>query len=172
MINNVLKYGVGFVLLVFFQGLILNNIELGGYINPYLYVLFIIFLPFETPKWLVLILGFVLGITIDSFTSTLGMHTSATVFLAFSRAYLLKLIEPRDGYGFNASPNLQVMDLTWYLLYVSVLVLMHHTFLFYVESFKLSQFFATMGRVIASSIFTIVLILIVQLFNYKPDNRL
>lgn len=172
MINNVIKYGSNFILLVLLQVLILNNIGLGGYINPYLYVLFIIFLPFETPKWLVLILGFVLGLTVDSFTSTLGMHTSATVFLAFCRAYLLKLIEPRDGYTFNSRPGLQVMGLTWYLTYVVVLVLLHHTFLFYTEAFKFTHFFTTFGRVLASSFFTVLLIFVVQLFNYKPDNRI
>jgi rod shape-determining protein MreD len=171
MINSILKYGVNFILLVLFQGLILNNIDLGGYINPYLYVLFIIFLPFETPKWLVLVLGFVMGITIDSFTSTLGMHTSATVFVAFCRGYLLKIIEPRDGYVFNSKPNVQFMGLTWFIIYASVMVMLHHLFLFYIEAFKFTQFFSTLGRVLLSYFFTMILILIVQLFNFKPENR-
>jgi rod shape-determining protein MreD len=172
MINTIIKYSVLFILLVLFQGLILNNIEMGGYINPFLYVLFILVLPFETPNWLVLILGFALGICIDSFTSTLGMHTSATVFMAFARIYTLKLIRPRDGYDFNTTPSLQHMGLIWFLIYTSVLVLLHHFFLFYIESFKFSQFFATLGRVILSTIFSIVLVFIVQLFNYKPPNRI
>ena len=169
--NNVLHYFRNFILLVLFQGLILNNIELGGFINPYLYILFIISLPFETPRWLVLIFGFILGISIDSFASTLGMHTAATVFLAFCRAYLLKLIEPRDGYGFNGKPTIQLMGLTWYLVYVSALVFLHHIFLFYVESFKIASFFLVLGRVFMSSLFTIILVLIVQLFNYKTSNK-
>ncbi|MBL4668206.1 MAG: rod shape-determining protein MreD [Flavobacteriales bacterium] len=90
MIGNVIKYGASFILLVLFQGLILNNVEFGGYVVPFLYVFFILSLPFETPNWIVLLLGFALGVAIDSFTSTLGMHTSATVFMAFCRAYLLK----------------------------------------------------------------------------------
>jgi len=64
------------------------------------------------------------------------------------------------------------MGLTWYLMYVVVLVLLHHTFLFYIESFKLTHFFTTLGRVLASSFFTILLVFVVQLFNYKPDNRI
>ena len=166
MIINVLKYGAAFILLILFQGLILNNIELGGYINPFLYIVFILALPFETPNWLVLILGFVLGIFIDSFTSTMGMHTSATVFMAFCRAYLLKLIAPRGGYEFNSKPTIQMMGLTWYLLYASILIFLHHIFLFYVESFKFTQFFYTMGRAIASTFFTLILVLIIQLFNF------
>ena len=172
MIRDIIKYGVSFILLVLFQGLILNKIEFGGYVNPYLYVLFILALPFETPEWLVLSLGFVLGICIDSFTSTLGMHTSATVFMAFIRVFILKIFRPRDGYEFNTTPNLQHMGLIWYLNYAAILIVAHHLFLFFVESFKFSQFFATFGRSILSSFFTLVLVFIVQLFNYKPSNRL
>jgi rod shape-determining protein MreD len=171
MIVTVLKYSALFILLVLLQGLILNNIEFGGYVIPFLYVIFILALPFETPNWLILILGFILGISIDSFTSTLGMHTSATVFMAFCRVYVLKLIEPRGGYEFNLEPNVPAMGLTWYLLYASTLVFLHHLFLFYIESFKISQFFYTFGRALASFFFTMVLILIVQLFNYKPSSK-
>lgn len=171
MLINGFKYGVIFILLILFQGLILNNIGFGGYINPFLYVIFILMLPFETPKWLVLVSGFVIGIAIDSFLNTLGMHTSATVFMAFARGYLLKLIEPRGGYEFNTKPNIQHMGLTWYLLYACILVLLHHLFLFYIESFKLSQFFSTFGRAIASTFFTMILVLIVQLFNFKSTTR-
>jgi len=171
MIGNVIKYGVSFILLILFQGLILNNIEFGGYVVPFLYVVFILSLPFETPNWIVLLLGFVIGIAVDSFSSTLGMHTSATLFMAFSRNYLLKLLEPRGGYEFNSKPNVQFMGLTWYLLYAVILVLLHHLFLFYIESFKLSQFFFTLGRTIASTIFTLVLVMIFQLFNYKSKTQ-
>lgn len=159
------------MLLILFQGLILNNIELGGYINPYLYVVFILMLPFETPNWLVLVLGFVLGFCVDMFTSTIGMHISATVFMAFARTYLLKLIQPRGGYDFGLKPNVQMMGLLWYLLFVGILVVLHHLFLFYIESFKLSQFFPTMGRALLSSFFTLVLIFIIQLFNYKSTTK-
>mgnify|MGYP001204537858 FL=1 len=171
MVFSVLKYTSLFISLVLLQGLILNNVEFGGYVVPFLYVVFILALPFETPSWLVLVLGFVLGIAIDCFVSTHGMHASATVVMAFCRNYLLKLIAPRGGYDFNSKPNIQFMGLTWYLLYAFILVLFHHLFLFYVESFKITQFFYTFGRAIASTIFTMVLILVVQLFNYKSTTK-
>ncbi|MGB0882326.1 MAG: hypothetical protein ACPGSO_05195 [Vicingaceae bacterium] len=147
----------------------MNNIEFGGYVVPFLYVAFILALPFETPSWLVLILGFVLGVAVDSFGSTLGMHASATVFLAFCRHYVLKLTAPRGGYDFGAKPTVQDLGVTWYLFYAGVLILLHHLFLFYIESFKISQFFFTFGRAIASTIFTLVLVMIVQLFTYKSS---
>jgi len=171
MIYDILKYCGLFILLVLIQGLMLNNVEIGGYVVPFLYVVFILALPFDTPNWLVLILGFILGVFIDCFVSTLGMHTSATLVMAFCRAYLLKLITPRGGYEFNSKPNIQHMGLTWYLLYAVVLVFIHHMFLFYIESFKLTQFFYTFGRAISSTFFTVVLILIVQLFNYTSTTK-
>ena len=171
MILDVIKYVISFILLVLFQGLILNNIELGGYVNPYLYVLFILMLPFETPSWLVLLLGFVLGLSVDVFTSTLGMHISATVFMAFARAYLLKMIQPRGGYDFGLKPNVQMMGVLWYLMYAGILVALHHLFLFYIESFKITQFFSTMGRALLSIFFTLVLVFIFQLFSYKSTTK-
>jgi len=160
-----------FILLILFQGLILNNIEFGGYVVPFLYVFFILALPFETPNWIVLIIAFVLGICVDSFTSTLGMHTSASLVMAFSRSYLLKLIEPRGGYEFNSKPSVQIMGLPWYLMYAFILVFIHHLFLFYVESFKFTQFFYTFGRAAFSTFFTMILVLTVQLFNYKSTTK-
>lgn len=171
MITDIIKYLFIFILLVLAQILILNNIELGGYINPYLYVFFILFLPFETNENLVLGLAFALGLTIDVFTSTLGIHTSASVFMAFGRKYILKLIQPRGGYEFGTTPSLQHMGMSWYMTYAVILVVLHHLFLFYVESFKFSQFFPTFARVILSSLFTLILIFIVQLFNYNPNDR-
>lgn len=171
MIRDVIKFTLIFIVLVLTQGLILNNIELGGYINPYLYVLFILLLPFETPPWITLLVAFILGLSVDTFTSTLGIHTSATVFLAFARKYVLKLIEPRGGYEFGTEPQLQYMGLNWFLIYSVFLVFLHHLFLFFVESFKFSQFFSTIGRVLVSSFFTLILVFIVQLFNYKPGVR-
>lgn len=157
--------------MVLFQGLILNNIELGGYVNPYLYVLLILLLPFEMPAWVGLLVAFVVGISIDIFTSTLGIHTSAALFMGFARKYVLKLIEPRGGYEFGTEPQIQYMGLSWFLIYSGILVLAHHLFLFFIESFTFSHFFSTLGRTLLSSIFTIVLILITQLFSYKPGKR-
>lgn len=160
-----------FIVLILVQVLVLNNIELGGYINPFLYVFFILALPFETNENLVLILAFLLGLTLDIFTSTLGIHTSASIFMAFARKYVLKIIQPRGGYEYGTTPSLQHMGLSWYMTYAVTLVVFHHLFLFYVESFKFSQFFTTFARVILSSIFTLILIFIVQLFNYNPNAR-
>lgn len=164
------RYLVSFILLVFLQVFILNNIQFSGYINPYIYVLLILALPFETPKWLLLIIAFTLGLTIDLFSGTVGMHSSATVFMAFIRPYILKVISPRDGYESETLPQLRYYGANWFIRYAVILILAHHFFLFFIEVLRFSDFFATFARVVLSSIFTIILVLISQYF-YRKDTR-
>ncbi|MFZ4059415.1 MAG: rod shape-determining protein MreD, partial [Ferruginibacter sp.] len=76
--NNVYFRNISrFFLLILLQVLVFNNMHLNGYINPYVYVLFILLLPFETPQWLLLISAFLLGFGVDLFSDTMGMHTAA-----------------------------------------------------------------------------------------------
>jgi rod shape-determining protein MreD len=157
--------------LVLFQVLILNHVELGGYLNPFLYILFILMLPFETPEWAVLLLGFFIGLTVDMFTDTLGMHTCATVFMAFMRKYVLRLIAPRDGYESAFKPTFRQMGFSWFLAYTVILVFIHHLLLFYIEVFRLSDFFYTFVKVIASAVFTLLLVFITQFLFHTPRER-
>ncbi|HAF30157.1 MAG TPA: rod shape-determining protein MreD [Bacteroidales bacterium] len=165
------RYLGSFILLVFVQVFILNNIQFSGYINPYIYVMFILVLPFETPNWLLLIFAFILGLTVDLFSSTVGMHSSATVFMAFLRPYVLKVISPRDGYESETLPQLRYYGISWFIRYSTILIVAHHLILFYIEVFRFSDFFATFVRVILSSIFTIILVLISQYFYRKDTKR-
>lgn len=171
MISKAFLYPIQFILLVLFQALILNNIQFSGFINPYLYILFILWLPIETPKFLLLALSFLMGLSIDTFSDTLGMHTSASLFLAFCRPYILQFISPREGYEPNQNPTIKELGRSWFLLYAILMTIPHHLFLFFVEVFRFSEFWSTIGRSLASSVFTILLILIVQLFNYNVGAR-
>jgi len=156
-----------FIILVLLQVFIFNNIQFSGYINPYFYILFILLLPFETPPWLLLILGFLLGFSIDIFVQFLGIHAAATVFLAFARPYVLSAISPRDGYEASTYPRVYYYGISWFFKYTIIMVLIHHLFLFYVEVFTFADFFITLFRVIMSSIFSIALIILSQYFIYK-----
>lgn len=168
MLNNILLHSFRFLVLVALQVIVLNNIQFSGFINPYLYVLFILLLPFEIPGWLLLVLSFVMGITIDMFGNTQGLHASATVFLGFLRPYMLNLIAPRDGYEFGTKPSISQMGFNWFITYASILVFIHHFTFFFLEAFKFSEFFRTLFKVIASSAFTLMLIILTQyLFSVK-----
>ncbi len=172
MINEIIRNIIRFILLVLVQVLIIKNIELGRFINPFIYVLFIIVLPFETPKWLLLLSAFILGISIDMFYDTAGMHAAATVFMAYIRPGVLKLFSPRDGYEFGTQPTVQYLGIPWFLSYSAILISLHHLVLFYIEIFRFSEFFSTFFRVILSSITTIIIVMVIQyLFNKKSEQQ-
>lgn len=172
MTNTILRNIVRFFVLVLVQVLIIKNIELGRFINPFLYVLFIIIMPFETPKWLLLVVAFVLGITIDMFYDTPGMHSAACVLMAYIRPGVLKLFSPRDGYEFGTQPTIQYLGIPWFLSYAGILIVAHHLILFYIEIFRMHEFFSTFFRVIVSSIFTLLLVVITQyLFHRKKEQE-
>lgn len=164
-------YVFQFVFLILFQGLILNNIEINGYINPYIYILLIIGLPYNLPKHIVLTIAFFTGLLVDLFTNTIGVHASASVFIGFLRPYIFKLIEPREGYEDNKRPSVINMGWKWFLSYCAIAVLIHHLFLFYVEAFSFKNFFLTFSRVILSAFFSIICIIIAQLFTVPPNSK-
>ncbi|HLC83855.1 MAG TPA: rod shape-determining protein MreD [Bacteroidia bacterium] len=172
MTNTIIRNIIRFFVLVLVQVLVVKNIELGRFINPFLYVLFILVLPFETPKWLLLVASFFLGITIDMFYDTSGMHAAACVLMAYVRPGILKLFSPRDCYEFGTQPSIQYLGTPWFLSYAGILVLIHHLVLFYIEIFRFSEFFSTFFRVIVSSIFTLLLVVISQyLFQRKKEQE-
>ena len=158
---------IRFAILIMLQILVLNNIQISGYIIPYIYILFILLLPFETPGWLLLFSGFALGLSVDMFTNTMGMHTAATVFMAFLRPYVLQVIAPRDGYETGTFPRIYYFGFEWFLKYTLILVFSHHFILFYTEVFRFSEFFSTLLRVLASSLLSVVLIILSQYFIYR-----
>jgi rod shape-determining protein MreD len=129
-----------------------------------MYIVFLLLLPFETPKWLLLLLSFAMGITIDIFSDTPGMHTSATVFLGFLRPYILKSISPREGYESATEPRIKNYGVNWFVKYTLILTFLHHSFLFGVEIFRFSGIFFIIARTLLSTIFTTFLIVISQYF--------
>jgi rod shape-determining protein MreD len=164
---KILTHVGNFIFLLLLQVLILNHIDFSGYINGYLYVLFILLLPFETPKWLLLVSAFLMGLSVDIFCQTLGVHAFASVTIAYIRPYLLGIIAPREGYEVGSQPNVNSFGLEWFIRYAVILVLIHHFVLFYTETFKFHQFFITFLRVILSSLFTLILIVLSQLLILK-----
>ena len=167
MAKEISKYFFMWVILVLLQVLLLNHIQLWGFVNPYLYVLFLLLLPFEIPGYLLLVLGFLLGLSIDIFTNTPGLHTSATTFMAFLRPSVIRLISSRDIQDIKSKPRIKSAGFGWFFRYTVILVLAHHLFLFVVESFSLNGFIFTIFRSLASAVFTIVLIIISQYLFYK-----
>lgn len=162
MINSVARYSLMFIVLILLQILLFNNIQFSGYVNPYVYIMFILLLPVEIPAWLLLLISFVTGIIIDIFSGTQGMHSSATLLAGLVRPYILRLISPRDGYEPGTNPSMLIYGFRWFLIYAGLIVLIHHTMLFYLEVFRFTDFFRTLLRVLLSSVFTTTFILLLE----------
>lgn len=159
------------MLLVLLQVLIVKNINLGTFVIMLPYVMFVLTLPFETPRLLVLLLSFLLGLTIDVFYSTPGLHASASLSMGFARYYVLKFVSPREGYDNVVQPVISDMGTEWFIRYSVVLILIHHLLFFYLEIFRFDEFFRTFLRFILSSLGTFVFIYLIQFIFYSKKGK-
>ncbi len=167
-INIFIRYIGKFVFFVLLQVILLNKIQISSLgITPYVYVLFILLLPFETPGWLILIFGFVTGLSVDAFDDTGGAHAAATVFIAFIRPTLLNAFSPREGYEYGKSPRIFHYGFNWFLKYLLTLLFIHHLVFFFIEVFSFSNFFMTIFRVILTLVFSSALIILSQFLIFR-----
>ncbi len=152
-----------FITLVLIQVLVMNKINFYGFLNPYIYILFILLLPFETPGWLLLLLSFFTGLTVDLFSGTLGLHAASSVFAGFMRPLIIKFVGEKPDYDITTQPKLQQMGLKWFIAYALQMIFAHQLFLNLLDVFSFDEFWQTLLRVIVSAFFTFLFIL---LFEY------
>lgn len=171
MSRKVLANILRFILLVFVQVFLLKNIVLYNFATPYLYIMFILVLPFGIPNTLLFLLSFLLGLSIDAFYDTPVLHASACVFLALVRILFISITVQKDGFDNDPEPTLRVMGFRWFFVYALVLTFAHHFFLFNLEVFRLSEMQYTLSRVILSSLFTVFLLLISGFIFFRKKER-
>jgi hypothetical protein len=166
----VLQNIIRFIVLVVVQVLILNNIQFLGYINPSLYIYFILTLPVRVPRWAVLILAFILGLIIDIFSNTAGLHAFATVFVAFVRMPAINILTSIDE---SADPEPSARTFGWmtYLRYAGILVLIFNVLVFIIEAFSFVDIGIISLKILLSSVVTLLLILIIQMFKKGKFSR-
>lgn len=146
---------IRFIVLVFFQVLILNHINFLGYINPYIYILFIALYPVNNNRSLLIVLSFLLGITIDMFLDTGGVHAGACVFIAYARPIILK-----SSFGMiyeHQAIKFDTVEFGSKLTYFTLITVLHHIVLFSLEIFSISKTLLILQKTLLSSIFTILL---------------
>ena len=162
-----------FLGLVVIQGLVFKNIGVGWESFPYLHIIvfpiFIILLPLRTPRTLMILLGFAIGITVDFFYNSLGVHASAAVFTAFIRPLILRINEPRSGYNVNYSPTVARMGLGWFLRYAAILLFLHIFFYFSVEAFTFVYIVDILLKTIVSFVVSMTFLTIYQLLFNPVD---
>lgn len=147
-----------FILLVLVQALILNNVNFLGYINPYVYILFILLYPVKNNRMLFIFLGFLLGLFVDLFLDSGGVHAASCVLIAYARPLFLKF-----AFGTSYEHQSLKFGLTEFgqrLTYFLVIIVIHHLVLFSLEVFNTSKIILILKKTLFSSIFTLILSLI------------
>ena len=156
--NEILKNSLLFIGLILAQVIVLNNINFLGYINPFLYILFVIVFPLRRDRGLILILSFLLGLSIDFFSDSGGVNAAATVFIAYLRLPLIKGLTRKTEIDF---PLFKIIKLPFLKLlsFIAIITLTHHLLLFSLEYFKFTEILTILSRTIITSIFTIILLI-------------
>ncbi len=171
MSRTILINSLRLIVLVLIQVFLLKNVVFYNLNVPYLYILFILLLPFKTPNGLLFFLAFVTGLLVDLFNDTLGLHASACTILALLRVFFVSVTVQKENYDSDPDPNLSTMGFRWFFFYSLLLTLFHHFFLFNLEVFKFSEIPTTLSRVLLSSLFTLILIFISELLFLRKKER-
>ncbi len=166
--SNTIKHSIYFLLIMALQVLALNHMNLGGYLNPYVYVLFLLVLPVHINKSLLLLLGFATGLCMDYFGNTLGLHASASVLLAFMRPSVIQLFFKNLDFSERESPMISRVGFMGFLKYTFILVFLHHLLLFYLEVLSFTDGLQTLLAVLLSSLLsTAVIMILVLIFGSR-----
>ena len=167
MSSSLIKNIIWFFLLVILQVLIFNNINLFGYTNPLIYIVFVFYYPLQKEKSLFLFLSFLLGLSIDFFSNSGGINAAATLFIAFIRMPLLSSILGKSDFDHHLF-DLRAISFAKALSFIVLMTLAHHFIVFSLDYFSLSEFMPIVTKTLVTSCFSIFLILVgIVLFTKK-----
>lgn len=167
--SNLLKNIIRFVLFILVQAFILNKVPpLHQFIKPYLYFLFILWLPFNMPRLALLIVAFIFGLSMDYFSGTPGLHAAACVLIAYIRPFILNLLLPQEKTELSYSePSIKSLGFSPYFIYVLILTFTHHAYLVLIQWLQFGDFLFFIGKVAATTALSIVLIFITEMLFYR-----
>lgn len=167
-----LEYIILFIVLVLLQALLFNNIEISGFLNIYIYMLFILILPGDIAGWALLLLCGLMGVTIDLICGTSGMHTIATLLMGFLRPSVLRLFVGSDINLIEGAPASPRIGTRKFLQYAGLLVFVHNAMFFFLETLTFVGFGYTLIRILLSTAASVAMIYFCQLplFRYKGND--
>lgn len=155
------------ILLILAQVVLFKNLVLFDTAFCFAYVLIFLMVPMDTNPIVQLVLGFVVGIIVDAFYNTLGIHAAACVLLVYVRIYWSRIMTPSGGYDSGPRINVRTQGLGWFLTYAYPLIFVHSLLLLFIEASSFSLFWQTLSKAFYSSLFTTLIILILQYLFYK-----
>lgn len=137
----------------------------------FIYLAFLLSIPIDSNRILSMFIGLFTGLVIDIFSDSLGIHTAACILLMYIRHYVIQWTTPQGGYDGNAVPSTSSMGLQWYLTYAFPIILVHQICLFYIEAGGTSMFFFTLTKVLLSTLFTLLVIVLFQYLFSSSSKR-
>lgn len=163
--STLIKNLFRFILFIGMQVFILNQIPpLHQFIVPYLYFLFLLWLPFNLGRFPLLIIAFVFGFTLDYFTGTMGLHAAACTLIAYVKPFLLNLLIPQETTEQSYfEPSISSMGWAPYSLYVVLLTFIHHFYLVLLEWLQFGNFVYFIGKVTATTGISLLLIFVTEM---------
>lgn len=169
--NDLLKNIFRFFAFILVQVYVLHKIPpLHRFIVPYLYFLYVLWLPFSLGRTWLMIVAFIYGLSLDYFLLTPGLHAAACVLIAYVRPFLVNILIRQEGaeqsYG---APSIHSMGLAPYSLFVLILTLLHHGYLVFLEWMEFGNFLYFLGKVGATTAVSLLLILITELLFYRKE---
>jgi hypothetical protein len=173
-VSDLLKNIISFVIFILVQWFVLFKVPpLHRFIVPYIYYLFILWLPFSTPRFWLLVIAFFTGLSLDYFTQTPGLHAAACVLIAYIRPFIINLLLPKDTSEFNyREPSPRTLGWTPYAVYVLILTLFHHGYLLLLEWLSFGGFLTFLIKLVATTGISLLLILTTELlFTRKVKYR-
>ncbi|MBS4043994.1 MAG: rod shape-determining protein MreD [Chitinophagaceae bacterium] len=173
--NSIIKHIFRLVIFLFVQVYILSNVPLvHHYITPYLYFLFILWLPFSIRRWHLLIIGFSFGMLTDYFLHTPGLHAAPCALIAYLRPFLLNIFIAKDSTEQSfTEPSVRSMGWGPYSFYIGILTFLHHAYLVFIEWMQFGTFGYFILKVLATTVLSLVMIFITEmLFSRKTKSRL
>jgi rod shape-determining protein MreD len=167
--SDLLKNIIRFILFILVQVYILHKVPpLHRFVVPYLYFLFILWLPFNTGRSWLMMIAFLFGLSLDYFLVTPGLHAAACVLIAYVRPFLVNLLIRQEGaeqsYG---APSIQSMGFAPYAIFVLVLTFLHNGYLVFLEWLQFGNFWYFIGKVSATTAISLLLILITELLFFR-----
>jgi rod shape-determining protein MreD len=169
--SELLKNIIRYVLFILVQVFVLFKVPpLHRFITPYLYFLFILWLPFNISRTLLCLVGFLFGLSLDYFSRTPGLHAAACTLIAYVRPFIINVLISQEGTEKNyISPSITSMGWAPYSTYVLVLTFLHHTYLIFLEWMTFGSFIYFLGKVTATTGISFLMIMLTELLFYRKQ---
>lgn len=164
LLRNIIR----FVLLLLLQVFVLNKILVHQLVSLELYMLFVLLLPFNMPRPALMLMGLFMGLSLDMFMNTMGIHAAACVFMAYLRPFVINILSPQGGFETTQkTPSMTSMGISQFLIYAAILVLLHHVLLFILEVFGFGNLLYMLMKIVLSTAASLFLIILYELLFFS-----